>query len=124
MHRHISLTAIGVTQNDVRTGLPFDDETRAAISPKLHALCKASSGSSSVENKDSEGAEIVTPLARFSDSHNLSRSAADARALDSQAVRGEAQARGVRVIISGGKTGVLDFFKHNAEVHVGKIRLK
>jgi hypothetical protein len=29
MHLHISLKAIGVAQDDVRTGLPFDDETRA-----------------------------------------------------------------------------------------------
>lgn len=67
---------------------------------------------------------MVSPLARFSATHNLSRSAADARAFDSQAVRGQAQARNVRVIITGGKTGLLNLFKDNAEVHAGKINFR
>jgi hypothetical protein len=68
-----------------------------------------------------DGAATVSPLACFSASHNLSKSAAVPRPLDSQAMCGQAQARNVRIIITGGKTGVLNLLKHDAEVHAGKI---
>lgn len=85
---------------------------------KLTRLYPALSEISIVEKNVSAAKSIASPAARFSVSHNLSRSSTAARSFDSLPMRGQTERRHMRIIIALRQVGRAWFFKKNAVRHI------